>query len=152
MNATFRSSGDLNVAFMAVGLPGSGESAPGAGEVDPAARSDAGRDVEGLLAVADVLVNGHVAVLVNLARVVQGAALAVLVEGVVDADDLAGVRVLDRRAGGAGDGVAGRRVADRVLPGPPVLAEPEREPVDVAVEGLPVETGHHADRLTHRGM
>src|SRR5690606_32432953 len=96
--------------------------------------------------VVDPLADGDVAPPVDLARVVQRAALAVLVAGVVDPDDVAGPRVDDRRAGRAADGLALGGVAQRVLPGPLRLAQPVDGLVDLAaVDRLPVAR-HDPDR------
>src|SRR5690606_16110779 len=92
-------------------------------QVDLAADPDARDHGVGLLGVVDALADGHLAVLVDLARVVVRALLAALVTGVVDGDHLAGGVVDHRRAGRTADGLALRGVADRVLPGPPALLE-----------------------------
>src|SRR6185437_9418718 len=76
------------------------------------------------------------------------------VAGVVDAGDLQAGVVDDRRAGRAVDGLAGGvrvQVADRIVPGPAVLAQRADEAVDGAGVGdLPI-TGRDRGRVpVHR--
>src|SRR3954453_11059640 len=84
-----------------------GEQAAGLVQVDRVGRGQAGVEPVGLLAVVLPLGVGEAAVGVDLARIVQRAGLALLVEGVVDAGDLQAAVVDDRRAGRAADGLAG---------------------------------------------
>src|SRR5882672_6784861 len=95
-----------------------GQGAAARAQAEHVGRGEAGRDVVGLLGVVDALADGHLAALVDLARVVHGAGLTAPVSRCVDGDDPAGGGVGPPGAGSAADGVAGGGVADRVLPGP----------------------------------
>src|SRR5579883_868348 len=88
-----------------------GQRAAGLVQVQGVALDDALAEFIRLLGVADALVDGDIAALVDLARIVERALLAALVDRVVDRDHLAGGGVLDRGPRGAADDVARRGVA-----------------------------------------
>src|SRR5207247_6927818 len=129
---------------------GSGEQAAGLVQVDRAAGRQARGEPVRLLPVVKPLRGGGGAVRVDLARVVQRAHLAVVVTGVVDAHHLAGGHADDGRTRRAVAGVAALGEPDRVVPGPPVLAQGRDEPRDVAVEDPGEEARRYEGVTGHR--